>query len=404
MNELRSRIDWFDEERRKGNKRITELEHRLSRQERELQDREQRISQLEEQLGKSTTQLSRLTQVDTQLKQFKDEIVHLIEQYDQRRILAGEELERLHRVQQEVMAREMADLRKELPLIGRLQNDMELRQAEESRLANLIGTVQNKVTAIDGRVETWSNDLSYLEESGRQSQRTINQLQTNVLEINKRWDPLQNRLDILSNNITKAEAKLQSLGEVQTDVGQNIKQWAEQIQIGEYERNQRLEEWHRLIEEHEKRLDQFQREWVSFADQYKEAKMAVQTLNEFQQQVEQQQREMSELVRVETNRMQTRWDTFLHDNDKRWKTYEVDTEQRWSSGHREHKQLAELVAELEEMLTQLEQEKDTLWRVQTAQADAMKLLPRIWLEEIEKAVSQNPNRRRQPALVPVREE
>jgi hypothetical protein len=31
-------------------------------------------------------------------------------------------------------------------------------------------------------------------------------------------------------------------------------------------------------------------------------------------------------------------------------------------------------------------------------------LPLMWMEEVEKAIAQNPNRRRQPALVPVREE
>ena len=59
---------------------------------------------------------------------------------------------------------------------------------------------------------------------------------------------------------------------------------------------------------------------------------------------------------------------------------------------------------IEEKIAKLEQEKDLLWRVQTAQADALKLFPRLWLEEVEKAIQQNPNRRRQPALVPVREE
>ena len=56
------------------------------------------------------------------------------------------------------------------------------------------------------------------------------------------------------------------------------------------------------------------------------------------------------------------------------------------------------------MLDDIEQEKDDLWRVQNAQADVMKSLPRIWMEEVEKARAHNPNSRRQPALVPVREE
>ena len=68
---------------------------------------------------------------------------------------------------------------------------------------------------------------------------------------------------------------------------------------------------------------------------------------------------------------------------------------------------ADMKAEGEQMeaeIAQLKEEKELLWRVQTAQSDALKQWPRLWLEEVEKAIEQNPNRRRQPALVPVREE
>ena len=64
----------------------------------------------------------------------------------------------------------------------------------------------------------------------------------------------------------------------------------------------------------------------------------------------------------------------------------------------------ERILELEEQLLNIEDDKDTIWRIQAAQADAIKLLPRIWLEEIEKARAQDPKRRRQPTVVPVREE
>jgi hypothetical protein len=59
---------------------------------------------------------------------------------------------------------------------------------------------------------------------------------------------------------------------------------------------------------------------------------------------------------------------------------------------------------LREVVDKLGGESDALWRVQAAQSDAMKKLPRIWLEEVEKAIAHNPDSRRQPALVPVRDE
>jgi chromosome segregation ATPase len=404
LSELSSRVEWLDEERRKTMRKLAEVEQRVVTQDREIAGREQRIKELELQLSKVTTQLTRLPQVDTQLQQFKDEIVRLIEQYDQRRIQAEKELDRLRRVEHEVHARELADIHKEIPAIGRLQNDMELRQAEESRLANLIGIQQGKLAAVENRVETWSRDLTYLEETERQNTRRIDEAQTQIIEASKRWEPVENRLEIIGNTLAKAESSVQELFKAQAEIRQSMASWMEQIQLAEHQRNQRLESWQRFLDEQEGRMEKYGRDWIGFSDQFKEAKMAVQTLVEWQKQIEQRQREASELARVEANRMRSVWDNFLLEHDKKWKNFEMDAEQRWSSAQRQERQLMAMIHEIEELLSKIQSDKETLWRVQTAQADAMKALPRIWLEAVEKAIAQNPNSRRQPALVPVPEE
>jgi hypothetical protein len=132
--------------------------------------------------------------------------------------------------------------------------------------------------------------------------------------------------------------------------------------------------------------------------------MAVQTLSEWQKQIEQQQREASELLRIESNRMQSRWENFTLEDQKKWKSFQVEAEQRWTNINRLEKRVQEQFMALEETLNGLEEEKDLLWRVQTAQSDAIKRIPHLWLDEVEKAIEQNPHRRRQPTQFPVREE
>ena len=402
--DLRKQLEWLDEERRKSSRKVAELEQKIEVRERDVMARDQRIKLLEEQIPKLNAQISRIPQVDVQLTQFKDEMVQLIEQYDQRRLQAESELEAMRRVEHESNVREIADVRKELPAIGRLQREMELRQAEENRLANLIGQQQNKISTVGNRVDSWENSLSFLEEKEKQNARNLNEIQTNMIGVNKRWSPIEDRLDILASNLSKLDINVRTAVDAQQDIRDSTKNWMEQIQIGEYERNQKLENWRQQLDEQTKTIEQFSREWISFSDQYKEAKMAVQTLAPWQAQIEQQQRDAAELLRVESHRNQSLWDNFVLENDKRWKSYDSELEQRWSSLNRQMRQIGEQLILLEESIKQAEMDKDTLWRVQTAQADALKQWPRLWLEEVEKAINQNPNRRRQPALVPIREE
>ncbi len=404
LSEVQDRLDWLDQERRKSSRRLVELEQRVTIQERELDSREQRIQELESKLSRASSEIARLTQIDDQLKQLKDELVKQIDQNDERRKRDIGEQEKLRRVEHEIYQREIADLRKEIVPVSRLEYDMELRQSEESRLANLLGSLQNRVTKLASDIEKWGQELKFVDESERANARAIAELQSSILENSKRIEPIETRLDVASHNLVKAQTRLQEVISTSDELRQNMTGLSEQIQVGEYERNQRIDNSERSLDEKLEEMNRFATEWVKYAEQYKEAKTAVQRLEEWQEHIEQQQRDSTELTRVETNRMRSLWDGFLLEDEKRWKNFEVDRDQRWSGAERRSKQFNEAFNELSEQVAHLQQDKDVLWRVQNAQADAVKKWARIWLEEAEKAINHNPNSRRQPAFVPVRDD
>lgn len=404
MGELRKRVEWLDEERRKSMRKLAELEQRGTLQERELASRDRRIQDLEKQLSLVTSQVARIPMVDTQLSQFKDDLVKMIEQYDKRRIEAERELDRLRRVEHESTTRELADIRSELTVIPRIQQELPLRQAEDTRLANLIAVHQNSLTQLGTQVENVERSLAFLEEKEKQDNRSIAEVQAALLEIAKRWEPINNRLEILAQNLTKVQAAAQSTSDAQLLLRKSIHDWTEQVQIGEHERNQRLSGWQRTMDEHATAMERFTQDWVKFNNQYNESRTAVETIRSLQEHLEQQQREANEMVRVETKRMESRWDQYMQEDARRWRNFESDAMQRQSINDRRERELRELLHGLEEQLETLQEDLAQLLRVQTAQSEAIKKWPVMWLDEVEKAMEQNPNRRRQPALVPTREE
>ncbi len=404
LEELRSRLDWFDEERRKSNRKLTELEQKLTLQQQDTAKRERRIRDLEQQLSATTSQLGRFSQIDTQIAQFRDETVRMMEQYDQRRVTSEKEVDRLRRVEQEGAARELADIRKELPAIGRLQQSMDLRVAEEGRLANLLGNLQNKIPPLVNQIDSWERAITFVEEKENRNTQNINELQSTQLDVDKKWNPISARLDNLSGSILRLETANRGIKETQETIRTSTRKWMEQIQIGEYSRNQKVEAWRQAIEEQQDIISNFKQEWIKFNDQYKESKMAVQTMLSWQEQVEQKQNESSETLRVESHRTQVQWDAFQVEIEKRLRTFTTDVDQRWVHYDRHAKQTRERFEGLDERLEKIIDEKDTLDRIQNAQADAIKRWGRIWMEEVEKAIANNPNRRRQPALVSVQDD
>ena len=404
MEELRSRVDWLDEERRSMSRRVADLEQQLAAREQEIQSRDKRLDSLEESLGKSTSQLARLSKVNTELQVLRDELVKLMDQYDQRRLQDQSEIEKLRRVEHEAQQRDLAEIRAEIAGLGHLKDDMELRQAEEARLARQISDLRGPLSSLENVAESLRQDLKYAQESSSSSARGIMELQARAAESIKRNELLETRVDTNSHNLARLQSSRAALEEAISDMDRRIKDWVEQMKVADNDRRQQMAEWQRTIAEQEEKLERYTADWVNISNLFKEAKEAVQTTAEWREQLQTQLRETSEMSRLELGRMNSHWDEFLLEQDKQWKNYEIDQDQRWASTQRRYQELMVQLHELQELSNKLGSESEALWRVQSAQADAMKKLPRIWLEEVEKAIAHNPDSRRQPALIPVRDE
>lgn len=404
LEQLRNRLDWMDEERLKNGRRMVQLEQRLTAWERELENREKHIKDVESKLTKMTLQLGRVSNLDSQLELFKDELVKMIEQYDQRRIEGYQELDKLRRIEHEVQQRDIADIRKELTPISRMENELKLRESEDERIAKMTSILQNQIPPIKNEIETWKQDLKFIEESERSNASTIAEMQASIHEHVKKLESIETRLDITNHSLSKVQVTTQEVDDGISEVQHQINQWSNQVLVGEQQRNKRITEWESVIENIMASMEKYADEWIKYSNQYKEAKTTLEAIAEWQQRVEKQQREAAELARIEANQMRSRWDKFAKENEKRWTNYVVEQEQLWAGSNRREKQLQERLLELDELIEGIKQDKDTLWRVQNAQGEAMKKWPRIWLEEVEKAKTHNPNSRRQPDLVSVREE
>ena len=401
---LNQRLGWLDEERSKLLAQTARMQQIIEKQERTLSEQQIKIDTLENRLMDMSGTRARISQMDTMLEQFKDEVVGMIDQYDQRQKMSIDETNRLRRIENEVTNRGLSELRGEIHELGRLNTEMELRQVEESRLANLLGTIQSRMTLLENRLDNSERQVSFIGESEQQRSKMLADSEANISEIKRRVDNSLGQVELYSSKVLKVETGIKDLTDAHSGINQRIKEWSDQIQLGEYERNQKLETVQGTLKEFQTRMDQFAVEWSKFSEQYRTAQSAVNTLESWKEQMSTHIREMSESNRLEANRMQTRWDNFLAETEKRWRNVQVDIDQNSGIYERQQKVFADQVAELQILAKQLESERDALWRVQDAQLDAIKQLPRLWLEEVEKARQRDPNRRREPSLVSINEE
>ena len=313
----------------------------------------------------------------------------------------------------------LGNARELMPLFDQMERELELRQAEEVRLANLIGTQEGRFAPLGAGLEEaretsikllsrLSDVERTLEETRRSTQDFNDNWKPIVTEVSRRVGPLTERLTVLNNSVLKSEASLQSLNSDQSEMRETLTTLSDQVQRGRSENARQLEAWQVTIDEHKDTIERFTQQWLTLSNQYKEARMAVQNFAHWQKQLEQQKREASEMLRIESNRMQSRWDGFLMeiqeklknfelDLGQKWQAFELENEQKWAGARRSEQVWREELGAVDELIQKLQQDnRNLIWRVQAAQADAIKKWPRLLMEEVEKAVELNPNRRLSP--------
>lgn len=396
-----------------------------------LAEIEQRVTEVDEMLsplsgGQSTLReavesLPSLTAKLAQLAQRTTEIDEVLASWSERQGAVQAALEQLPGIDGQVARLEetvakLGNVREMIPMLNRLEQEMELRQAEEVRLSNLLATQEGRFvplnTGIDEMREANLVVMSRLSESERlveELRRSAQDFNDNwkpiFTEVNRRIGPLTERMTALNNNVLKAEASLVALNGDQAEMRETVVNLSEDVHRSRTEIGRQMDAWQTTLDEHKDTIERFTQQWLTLSNQYKEARMAVQNFAHWQKQLEQQKREASEMLRVETNRMQGRWEGFLLEIQEKlknfelelgqkWQAFELENEQKWSGARRSEQLWREELGAIDELIQKLQQDnRNLIWRVQAAQADAIKKWPRLLMEEVEKAVELNPNRR-----------
>lgn len=412
---LEERLTEMNEAQAQGSLRFALLEERLAEMNESQVQGNLRFSSVDEQLaqlGERQVGIDlRLAESEQRFEQQNEKLETLISPLSVRQNEVEENLAKL------------GNVREIMPLLDRLEQELDLRQAEEVRLSNLIGTQENRLAPLVDSLESLTEANSALLGRVSESEKALEELRAGmqdfndnwkpaVSEINRRLTPITDRLTGFSNNLSRTEAGIQTLTSDQAELRETMVNLTDDMRRNQSDISRQLEGWQATLDENKDTIERFTQQWITLSNQYKEARMAVQNFAHWQKQLEQQKREASEMLRVESNRTQSRWDGFLLEVqeklknfelelNQKWQTFEIENEQKWSAARRSDQLRHEELAAVDELIQKLQQDnRNLIWRVQAAQADAIKKWPRLLMEEVEKAVELNPNRRLATSAAP----
>ena len=362
LNQLTQMVTWLDEERRRDKTDLAKLQQRVESQSAEIAEQARRVQEQEGTLARTRAELTKFPQLERALDQLRDELVLLIERYNeqQRKVLV--DAQRVRQVEQESQTRSLGEIRKELQKLPRHEEELQLRRAEDQRLGEVLLTLQQRVADFGRDLENRTRNLPYLEEHPRQNAKRIAELQEETPELFKRTEAQSAKQELLEEVVRKGERRMEELDLQGGELRQEQKEFFESIRLSDRQRARQMGEWAERIEEHRQKIEEHQAHTRQSKEQYDRNKQALADLEKLDERLKVRQAEVAELQRLAENRQKNQLDEWQTENEKRWKKNLLIWEQQWRAQDRQNNEHTARFVPLEEATEVHRAQIMALWR------------------------------------------
>lgn len=364
LTQLSQMVAWLDEEHRRDREEIARLDQRLQSMVIENQEQSRRIQDLEGRLANTQAQLTQFAQIQQALQQLKNEVVVLLDKQSETRLQSEREIERARMSDREALARGIAEVRKELPRIGRAEEELVSRRAEDQRLGEMLLALRQSVNNVSKDLDERTRTLPYMVEQRAQDNKRIAQLQAEHVELLKRTDAIGAKPPVLEERIGRLERDLQKIQPIPEQLRTEQQAFLEGQRVADVERSRQMTVWEAEFLQHREQIEKQAVRMREFAAQYEAAGRAIKTLEEFQASMIRDQRQISELQRLAEERQRKELAEWQAENEQRWKKETLRWDYTLQEQQKTNQKLTDRFPPTEKTVALLQREIETLWKLQ----------------------------------------
>jgi hypothetical protein len=390
LTQLSQMVSWLDEEHRRDREELARLDQRLQSMAIEKQEQSRRIQDLESRLASTQAQLTRFTQLEQALQQLKSEVVVLLDRQTEARLNAERDAERARVTDRDALTRGIAEVRKELTRIARIEEDLVARQSEDQRLGEMVLALRLALNNVTKDLDERTRSLPYIVEQRSQDNKRIAQIQGENTELLKRTETLASRIPMLEERLQRLDKELQRLQPIPDQLLQEQKKFIEAEKLVDVERNRQMGMWEQTIEEQKTALERQTVQMREFEARYEQAGRSLKGIEEFQAQVVREQKQIAELQRLAEERQRKELADWQAENEQRWKKEGLRWDYVTQEQQKVNQKLAERFPPLERQLALIHREIEALWRLQEALGAAQSQSSQRLLDAVSAGVGARP--------------
>ena len=390
IDQLTQMVTWLDEEHRRERGGIAQLQQRIESQATEIVEQARRVQELEGQLASTQARLVRFDQVDQALQQLKKELVLMLHRQDEQHAKDLRESERLRAGERETAARNIAEVRKELPRFSRIEEELQQRKVEDQRLTEIVLALRQQVNGINKDIDERTRSLPFLMEQRTQDNKRIAQLQQETVELFKRTELASGKLQLLESNQQRTERGLTVIQPIPAQIREEVTSFVESTKLKDVERDRQMVRWHEEMEQQRAGIELQHKKLQEFDTHIADAKRVSISLQGFEESIRREQHQVAELQRLAEERQHKELDDFVAEDEKRWKKQILEWDGRWVEQQKVNKDLAVQFPPIRKEIESVKALVRQLWRLQETYGTQRMQEAQRWLQALESSLGDIP--------------
>jgi hypothetical protein len=345
--DLKNRVDWLDGERRKDKALLAKLEERLANMTGMLESQAKQLQETGAQLTKLKTRVQP-QKIDELISKHREDTARALDAMDKRRLELEDQAGRSRAIEKNRIEKTIGEFKKQIELLGDLQESMEARKSEQARQAVLLQDMRKTLDAIQKRDEERTRIIAAAEEGRLQDIRRMADIQGEQQAIREKSNENSARLDAVESAGRRIDGRLSELMALELERRNAMAIWQEQQTSAMVERERQWKDWEKRSADSIVRMTEFLKQAESFQELHRTMRQSINEYQVLSDRMEQKIKETAEIQRIQEDRLRQDWTTFLADDQKRWTAQNLTWDDEWRERDRRFAKVADKLVRMEE--------------------------------------------------------
>lgn len=348
FEQIIKRLDWLDEEHRKDKTNLAQISDRLTNYESNFKAINQQIKELSKDISLIVSISSRVDQFDKAIENHRSELLKRIEQVEKHFTSNQKSVDKRFRLEFDGINKSLEALQISSDNTE-LKRSLEARLQEEQRLSRLLSELDAKITKVIKTNNDITLSVRLVEDNQKLETKKNIDLQGDFVNVRKRVDDLNNKIDLYPDNIRRLESRLSEIAASEAERRQSQISFVEQQSLLQIDRDQVLKELKDRFEKMGRQSQLLETQLQEWDSLQRSVRRAQEIYEEISQKFERRINEITEMQRLSEDRFRQEWVTFKSDYQKRWTSYTLTQDEQFRDTNSEIQKLTERFAPIEDL-------------------------------------------------------